>query len=131
LRRLSLRSDQGVNSCTLTLNTKIPFNESATLALLISNAKALDENGALIIYTVYNELAAAYKIRKAKFDGEAKATELEDKRAWQVTFKLVEVQSVSEREQQQLDEQATENAQPQASTSNDDVQNKFHEVAGP
>ncbi|TMS86217.1 hypothetical protein CWB69_20435, partial [Pseudoalteromonas sp. S980] len=114
-----------------TVNTKIPFNESASLALLISKAKALDENGARIIYTVNNELAAAYKIRKAKFDGEAKATELEDKRAWQVTFKLVEVQSVSEREQQQLDEQATENAQPQASTSNDDVQNKFNEVEGP
>ncbi|WP_024607070.1 hypothetical protein, partial [Pseudoalteromonas sp. TAB23] len=115
----------------LTVNTKIPFDESASLALLISKAKALDENGARIIYTVNNELAAAYKIRKAKFDGDISASEIENKKGWQVAFKLVEVQSVSEREQQQLDEQATESAEPQASTSNDDVQNKFNEVEGP
>lgn len=131
LGSFSLSSDQGVKSGTLTVNTKIPFNESASLALLISKAKALDENGARIIYTVNNELAAAYKIRKAKFDGDISASEIENKKGWQVAFKLVEVQSVSEREQQQLDEQATESAQPQASTSNDDVQNKFNEVEGP
>ncbi|MBB1368652.1 hypothetical protein H5154_20130 [Pseudoalteromonas sp. SR44-5] len=127
----ALSSDQGVKPGTLTVNTKIPFDQESELALLISKAKALDENGARIIYTINNALAQAYKIRKAKFDGEVKATELEDKRGWQVAFKLVEVQSVSEREQQQLDTVANQNAITQTTTSNDDIQNKFNEVEGP
>ncbi|NNG42732.1 hypothetical protein HJP15_07340 [Pseudoalteromonas sp. NEC-BIFX-2020_002] len=127
----ALSSDQGVKPGTLTVNTKIPFEQESDLALLISKAKALDENGARIIYTINNALAQAYKIRKAKFDGELKTTEIEDKRGWQVAFKLVEVQSVSEREQQQLDGEANQNATAQATTSNDEVQNKFNEVEGP
>ena len=127
----ALSSDQGVKPGTLTVNTKIPFDQESDLALLISKAKALDENGARIIYTINNALAQTYKIRKAKFDGEVKATELEDKRGWQVAFKLVEVQSVSEREQQQLDTVANQNAITQTATSNDDIQNKFNEVEGP
>lgn len=127
----ALSSDQGVKPGTLTVNTKIPFDQESELALLISKAKALDENGARIIYTINNALAQAYKIRKAKFDGELKTTELEDKRGWQVAFKLVEVQSVSEREQQQLDIEANQNAIAQTTASNDDVQNKFNEVEGP
>ncbi|MBB1340073.1 hypothetical protein H5158_00305 [Pseudoalteromonas sp. SR45-6] len=127
----ALSSDQGVKPGTLTVNTKVPFDHESDLALLISKAKALDENGARIIYTINNALAQAYKIRKAKFDGEVKATELEDKRGWQVAFKLVEVQSVSEREQQQLDTVANQNAITQTTTSNDDIQNKFNEVEGP
>lgn len=127
----ALSSDQGVKPGLITVKTKIPMLDESELAALIAKSKALDENAARVVYTITNALAEAYKIRKAKFDGEVKATELEEKRAWQVTFKLVEVQSVSEREQQQLDEQATESAQPQATTSNDDVQNKFNEVEGP
>jgi len=127
----ALSSDQGVKPATLSVNTKIPFIDESDLALLISKAKALDENGARVVYTITNTLAAAYKIRKAKFDGDVNASEIEDVKAWQVTFKLVEVQSVSEREQQQLDEQASISAEPQATTSNDDVQNKFNEVEGP
>ncbi|MBB1338179.1 hypothetical protein [Pseudoalteromonas sp. SR44-2] len=127
----ALISDQGVKPGMLTVSTKIPLNEEGALALLISKAKALDENGARIIYTINNVLAEAYKIRKAKFDGEVKAVELEEKRAWQITFKLIEVQSVSEREQQQLDGTASQNAQSQAVTSNNDVQSKFAAVEGP
>lgn len=125
-----LSSDDGVKPCFLTVSTKIPFYQSDQLAELIDKAKALDENGARVIRTVSSVIAKAYKIRKAKFDGHVKSTEDEGLRLWQVNFRLLEVKSKSEREQQQLDGQASENASSQANDGHATVLQQFENVTG-
>ncbi|MCF6442360.1 hypothetical protein L1077_23310 [Pseudoalteromonas luteoviolacea] len=127
----SLSADNGVKPGVLNVKTKIAFVDSNELASLITKAKALDENGARVEYTINNDLAEAYKIRKAKFDGEVKATELEDLKGWQVSFKLLEVRSVSEREQQQLDETSNQVSEQQSTDSQAQIQQKFEQVEGP
>jgi hypothetical protein len=127
----ALSSDNGVKPATLTVKTKIALVDAAELADLIGKAKALDEHGARTEYTINNSVAEAYKIRKAKFDGEVKATELDDVKAWQVVFKLLEVKSVSEREQQHIDKTANSNSTKQANTGHEQVQQQFEQVEGP
>nr|WP_244951652.1 hypothetical protein [Pseudoalteromonas luteoviolacea] len=127
----ALSSDNGVKPAILTVKTKIAHADETDLAALITKAKALDENGARTVYTINNDLAEAYKIRKAKFDGEVKTTELEDVRGWQITFKLLEVRSVSEREQQQLDETSNQASEQQATDAQTQVQQQFEQVEGP
>ncbi|MDK2595198.1 hypothetical protein [Pseudoalteromonas obscura] len=127
----ALSSDNGVKPGVLTVKTKIAHTDENDLAALITKAKALDENGARVTYTVNNSLAEAYKIRKAKFDGEVKATDLEDVKGWQITFKLLEVRSVSEREQQQLDETSNQASEQQSTDAQSQVQQQFEQVDGP
>ena len=127
----ALSSDNGVKPGVLTVKTKIAHVDENDLAALITKAKALDENGARVTYTVNNALAEAYKIRKAKFDGEVKATELNEVKGWQVTFKLLEVRSISEREQQQLDTTANQNSQTQSNESHAQIQQQFENIEGP
>ena len=127
----ALSSDNGVKPGVLTIKTKIAHADETDLAALITKAKALDENGARVTYTVNNALAEAYKIRKAKFDGEVKATEINDVKGWQVTFKLLEVRSISEREQQQLDTTANQNSQTQSTESHTQIQQQFENIEGP
>jgi hypothetical protein len=127
----TLHSDDGVKPCFLSVATKIPFKKSDQLAELVDKAKALDENGARILRTISSDIAKAYKIRKAKFDGHVKATEDEELRVWLVNFRLIEVISKSEREQQQIDGQASENINAQANNGHDNIQQQFENVTGP
>jgi len=126
-----ISTDAGVKAAVLSVTTKIPFIESSGLAKLINKSKALDENGARIVSIVNSDVATAFKVRKVKFDGEIKATELEDVKAWSVSFKLLEVISKSEREQQQLDAKANSNTKPQAKDGHNNVQAQFEKVTGP
>lgn len=131
LGSFTLSSESGVKPCYLSVSTKIPFTKADQLAELITKAKALDENGARIIRTVTSAVATAYKIRKAKFDGHVKTSEDEQLKMWLVTFKLIEVTSKSEREQQQLDGQALENINSQANDGHANIQKQFENVEGP
>lgn len=53
-------------------------------------------------YTIGCDIARVLNIRKVRFSGRITATEQENIRAWQVTFRLVEVESPSEVMEQQL-----------------------------
>jgi hypothetical protein len=128
---LDLSSDDGVKAGVLTVSTKVSFTQLAQLTTLIDMAKALDENGARLVRTVNSDLAKAYKIRKAKFDGEIKANEDEQLRLWSVSFKLLEVKSKSEREQQQIDGQTSENNNAQATDGHTNIQQQFDKAVGP
>ena len=128
---LGLSSDNGVKPGVLTVNTKVPFTKIDLLTELIDRSKALDENGARVVRTVNSNIAKAYKIRKAKFDGEIKATEDEVLRLWSVSFKLLEVKSKSEREQQQIDGQASENINSQSTDGHANIQQQFEKSIGP
>ncbi|MEZ7277214.1 hypothetical protein [Pseudoalteromonas sp. 68 DY56-GL68] len=131
LGSFTLSGDKGVKPGVVTINTKIPFKDHAELAELITQAKATDENGARLQYTINSEITEAYKIRKAKFNDEVKAVELEEVKAWQVTFKLLEVLSTAERNQQQIDGKAKENSQTQAVDGHTTVQAAFEQSEGP
>lgn len=126
-----LSSDDGVKPGVLSVSTKVPFTELEQLTELIDRSKALDENGARVVRTVNSNIAKAYKIRKAKFDGDVKANEDEILQLWQVSFKLLEVKSKSEREQQQIDGQASENASSQANSGHANIQQQFEKATGP
>lgn len=127
----TLSSDKGIKPGVVSVSTKIPFVDASELAELITRAKQVDENGARTVITVNSQVTEAYKIRKAKFDSDIKATELEEVKAWQVTFKLVEVLSTAERTQQQLDGKAKENSQTQAVNGHETVQTAFEQSEGP
>lgn len=127
----SLSSDNGVKAGVLSVTVKIKHDDAAQLAELIAKAKALDENGARIVRTVNSTIAEAYKIRKVKFDGEISASEDETLKIWTVSFKLVEVKSKSEREQQQIDGLALENSTGQATSGHENIQKQFENVEGP
>jgi hypothetical protein len=128
---LSMSSDNGVKPALLSVTTKIPFNEKSDLARLISKAKELDANGARVIRTVNCDVAESFKVRKAKFDGEMSATEDDEVKAWSVSFKLLEVMSKSEREQLQLDSEASNNTTPQSNDGHNALQQQFESVEGP
>ncbi|SHO28017.1 Putative uncharacterized protein [Moritella viscosa] len=128
---LTLSSDNGVKPAVLSVTTKIPFKDKAELAKLISKAKELDEHGARIIRTVNCDVAESFKVRKTKFDGEMSATEDEEVKAWIVSFNLLEVMSKSEREQLQLDGEASNNTTPQSTDGHNSLQQQFENVDGP
>jgi len=126
----SLSSDNGVKPAVLSVVTKIPFSDKSQLAELVTKAKALDDNGARVISTVNCDVAESFKVRKVKFDGEFNAVEDDSMKAWVVSFKLLEVLSKSEREQQQLDGAAQENTQTQSTDGHNSLQQKFESVEG-
>lgn len=126
-----ISADNGIKAAVLSVTTKVPFVDSSELAELITRSKALDESGARIVSTVNSDVATAFKVRKVKFDGEVKATEMEDVKGWSVNFKLLEVLSKSEREQQQLDQTASNNTSPQAADGHNNVQQQFDKAVGP
>lgn len=126
----SLASDNGVKPAILSVVTKIPFVDKSELAELVTKAKALDENGARMISTVNCDVAESFKVRKVKFDGELNAVEDDNMKAWVVSFRLLEVLSKSEREQQQLDGTAQENTQAQSTDGHNSLQQQFENVEG-
>lgn len=125
-----ISTDNGVKAAVLSVTTNIPFVDQKELEQLITKAKELDENGARRIYTVNSDVASAYKVRKVKFDGEVKTNESEDVKGWIVTFKLLEVLSKSEREQQQLDNKTNSNINAQVSDGHNNVLAQFEQVTG-
>ena len=131
LGSFTLSNDNGIKPGVVTINTKIAFVDAGQLAELITNAKQVDENGAKTVFTINSKVTEAYKIRKAKFEGEIKTTELEEVKGWQVTFKMREVLSTAERKQQQIDGKAKENSQTQAVDGHATVQNAFEQSEGP
>ncbi|MDO6426247.1 hypothetical protein Q4489_04445 [Thalassotalea sp. 1_MG-2023] len=122
-----INMNKGVKGAVVTVNAKIPFVEKEKLAELINKAKALDE-GASVIYTLNSDITTAYKVRKATFDGEIKTIELEKAKGWQISFKMREVLSKSEREQQILNAKAESNTQPQAENGHSAIQEKFEKT---
>lgn len=89
----------------------IPFVDVDDLTRLIAVAKATQENGALVVYTITDELANALKVRRVRFTDSFYVREAPGLKAWNVQFSLVEFNSVSEKTEQR---QKTATAQAQA-----------------
>jgi len=126
-----INADKGIKGAVVSVTTKIPFVDKSALTLLITKSKTLDENGARQVFTINSDITEAYKVRKAVFDGEIKTIEDEDVHAWVVSFKLLERQSKSEREQQQRDATAANNSTSQVNNGHVSVQQAFDKVEGP
>lgn len=127
----SMSSDNGVKAAVLSVVTHIPFIDKTELAELVTKSKTLDANGARAVMTVNSDVSESFKVRKVKFDGEVKAVEDEEVKAWVVSFKLLEVLSTAERNQQQIDGTAAENTKTQAVDGHNSIQQQFDKVAGP
>ena len=125
-------SDTGNKPKILTLKCIIAFDDNNDLQSIIDLASSVDENGARKEYTVTNDLATQYRIRRAKFDTEIKATEdTQGLKAWHVSFKLKEVQTVPEAKQQQIDNTAQDNSQSATTDAHENIQQQFDKVDGP
>jgi len=90
------KADKGAKGKKLEVKIKIRFRDEADLRGLIRVAEAT-ENADRKVYTLTNGTANAAGMRQAKFSGDFKAEEQEDKRCWQVSFSLAEHISVPER----------------------------------
>lgn len=131
LGSFTLDGEEGVKPAIVNVITKIKFNEANDLEALVTKAKALDDNGARVIYTISSDVTSAYKIRKGKFHGEVSATPHDEQHLWIVQFKLKEQLSTGERVQQQMDGTAAENSTAQATSGHNNIVNAFANVEGP
>lgn len=124
----TLQGEQGIKPKALSISCLITFKEQNLLTRLTALAQAENENGARKVYVVSNELCDALKIRQVKFDKSFSANEDQSLRAWSVRFKLLEVQSVPEKAQQQRDQQNEQSSSTTAQTPNEQVLAAFDEV---
>ncbi len=86
------KANKGAKGKKLDVKIKIRFRDEEDLRELtrVAEAKA---KGDQKIYTVTNRTANAAGMRQAKFTGDFKAEEQEDKRCWQISFCLAEHKS--------------------------------------
>lgn len=126
-----ITTDNGVKASVLSVTTKVAFIDKDLLTELITKSKQLGKNGERLLHTVNCDIAEVFKVRKVKFDGEIKAVEDEQVKAWNVSFNLLEVLSKSEREQQQIDSNAANNVETQANDGHNSVQEQFENAKGP
>ncbi len=126
-----ITTDNGVKASVLSVTTKVAFIDKDLLTELITKSKQLGKNGERLLHTVNCDIAEVFKVRKVKFDGEIKAVEDEQVKAWNVSFNLLEVLSKSEREQQQIDSNAAKNVETQANDGHNSVQEQFENAKGP
>ncbi|TMP88506.1 hypothetical protein CWC05_03495 [Pseudoalteromonas ruthenica] len=100
----AITSEEGTKPKGLTISTVLRMDELDALERITRWAEAENDYGERQVYTITNELAQSMKIRRAKFAGKINVKEDQTLKAWNLTFKLVEVKSVAEKKQQQLDE---------------------------
>ncbi|WP_158144901.1 DNA-binding protein [Vibrio metschnikovii] len=120
----AMLSEQGDKPASLQVTGLIAFKDINQLADLQSMSSDKDDNGDRKLYRIVNELANAFNIREAKFNGKFSATEHDKLMAWNVSFRLVEQRSVAEQKEQrqraQTKPQQAENGQLQTALENAD-----------
>jgi len=89
-------ASKGTKGKRLECKIHIRFKDEADLRKLTRIAEG-KSGGDLKVYTVTNRTANAAGMRQARFTGDFKADEQEDKRCWLVSFALLEHVSVPER----------------------------------
>lgn len=94
------KADKGVKAKEMTVTGFIPYREKKWLTDLFNLAEAVDKKGEQTKYRVSSITAEAVNMREVEFSGTVTAYEQEQALAWQVSFKLREVNSVSEKKEQ-------------------------------
>lgn len=93
------KADKGVKAKEMTVSGLIPYREKQWLTDLFNFAEATEKSGEQTKYRVSSVSAEAVNMREVQFSGSISATEQEDAMAWQVSFTLKEVNSVSEKKE--------------------------------
>ena len=94
------RSEEGIKPMTLSVSTDIPYKRQSDLSRLVATARSVDDKGKLTIYLVVNPIAEACKIREVTFADNFNVAEHDQLNLWQVSFTLVEHQSIPEKTEQ-------------------------------
>ena len=104
------RAHLGYQPKTLSVSTRIKFDDADTLTRLIALAEALDSTQKPKVYNVVDRTAQAMNMRQVQFNESFRAREDEALQVWNVSFELIEYRSVPEKIEQQ---QTTATAQTQ------------------
>lgn len=89
-------SEKGDKAKQLQVKLLVKYDDVKNLNEIVELAEAKNDKNEREVYTVVNDTAKAVGLRKARFQGGLTVREDETLRLWRVTFKLSEVQSVSE-----------------------------------
>lgn len=115
------KTDKGIKAKELTVSGLIPYREKRWLTDLFNFAEAVDGKGEQTKYRVSSITAEAVNMREVQFSGTVTAYEQENQLAWKITFKLREVNSVSEKKEQRKKKPAKKvqsESAPSAATTN-------------
>ncbi|ASA57577.1 hypothetical protein [Vibrio gazogenes] len=98
-------AEQGDKAATLNVSGMIAFHDIHKLGRLQTMSSAKDSKGNRMVYTIVEEMANAFKIKKVRFSGRFSATQQENMMAWKVSFQLKESNSVAEQKEARQKEQ--------------------------
>lgn len=101
------RSAEGIKPMTLSVTVEIPCNQPDDLGRVITLARATDDSGNMITYQIVNSTAKACKIREVTFTDQFNVTEQSQIKSWQISFTLVEHQSIPEKIEQRQPQPVT------------------------
>ena len=123
------KTDKGVKAKEIDVVGNIAYRDKQHLTDLFNLAEAVDSKGQQVKYRVAAISAEAVNMREVQFSEEISAVEQPNLLAWQVSFKLREVNSVSEKKEQRKKKpttkvQAEEKATQAQSTQAQSAQNK-------
>jgi len=112
-------SEGGFKPTKISVSLKIKFDNPNDLRALVNLSRGLTADGARKIYQILNQTALAYNIRQVRVTERVRAAELSDELSWQVTFSLLEHNSVPERteERQQAEDSSATPEQSTAATA--------------
>lgn len=91
------RAHKGIKPKEFTVNLIVRTKDEEALTRLIAVAEKIDDDGKLEVYPVVEQLINAMKVKQVQFFGSVNVQEIDGKRAWQVSFTLVEYLSVAEK----------------------------------
>lgn len=118
-------ADTGVKPQSITVVTKIRFADKNQLSFIYKLARAVDELGQRVIYTLVSDYTDAVDMRQAIFKGTVSARQDGTLHRWIVSFTMKEHQSVPEKVEQQAQ------AKTKPETDTDQQTSDGQEVSAP
>ncbi|AWI51421.1 hypothetical protein DDU33_07955 [Actinobacillus porcitonsillarum] len=93
------KSDKGVKAKELNVSGVIPYSHKEWLTQLFQLAEAESGKGEQVKYRVSAIIAEAVNMREVQFSDDVSAVDAGNRLAWNVSFKLKEVNSVAEKKE--------------------------------
>ncbi len=94
------QAETGDKPKAMSVTTNIKFDNPADLTRLVNMAEAKNDNDSRQVYNIINTTAKAMNIRQVTFQGDLQVKEQDSLRAWSVSFKLIEFDSIPEKKEQ-------------------------------
>ena len=110
-------AEGGFKPTKISVSLKIKFENKDDLRALVNLSRGLTDDGSRKIYQILNQTAQAYNIRQVRFTERVRAAELNDEESWQVSFSLLEHNSVPERTEERQQAASTDTLAAQSTTS--------------